>query len=165
MSSLDQPVQTKVAREGLLREYLPLLTVIVALAGVLSTTAVSIISLQNQRELTEFQVTYASKQQAYGSFLEAVNGVIDTTFEDNLEVLRYVNRVQTTYFLMEPYLSEEARSRVYDDILGFLTIVHSTVDKSINEGISQADRETVTNRFLQFRQGFRDVLIPELFNK
>ena len=147
--------------------WLPLLSVLVSLliglSAVASSTIIAILNTREERGLTEFQVTFLDKQQTYTAFMARLSDTFDAAaLGDATAVVDGQKQLEGTYFSLEPYLSEDVRSRVWSDILEFYSITFYLLD---NKSLSDEQRNSVIDSFLQYRRDFRDILIPELFNK
>ena len=139
--------------------WLPVLAgLVIGLAGIGAGTYVSVATIESQREQTEFQVTFLDKKQAYTVTLEAVRDAFDAvSADDPRALLAAQDKLEDAFVRIEPYLKESDRQLLWGDVQAFDLATGNMI-------MTGEDGDLVAAKFDDFRMGFRDRLVPLLFD-
>lgn len=93
--------------------WVPLLSMVVALAGIISGVLIQYMNIQKETQLKKFEVTFLERRESYVSFVkrftETMNSVItNAPFDD---VITNYYTVEEIYYSMYPFFDEERNSK------------------------------------------------------
>lgn len=125
--------QRKWLREGLI----PILSVVIALGTICITSYFQYKNLQAQRELKEYEVSFRPKQENYAQFMRSIilafqastRLTIETEVEKKESALKAINdsvdNAETAYFALEPFLTSDERTEIYQRLKDYRFFVFS----------------------------------------
>ena len=143
--------------------WIPLLSTIVALAGVMSGVWIQNKRLNADVELKQFEVTFLEKQKSYASFMLALSDTFNSAYQQNPIVLRQqIERLETTFFAMEPFLKSTPRTDIWNHIRQFQGLCLSLVE-NLKKG--KDTRKDSLDSYLWYKNWFHNKLFGELFYK
>lgn len=89
---------------------IPMLSLVVALAGVLSAAGVQVYSLAKQTELKQYEVTFIAKQKAYSEFMASMQNFAALTSSAPLDTfIELLHKVQADAYALDPFLDGYGR--------------------------------------------------------
>jgi hypothetical protein len=160
-----------------------LTTLILPAAAILSSLLLGLTSLggsiyiqrtsaNDTRELKQYEVGFKPKQEGYSSFMAAFEDAILATFSgDETKALMQINRMESSYHSLEPFLGEETRKSIFHIFSQFTNFCVEEVKKKppiIGTDATFLDSSryrAVVQRIAEFKKSFQDQLFVALFSK
>lgn len=146
---------------------LPTLSMIIALAAVLSSAYLQSRSINTQIESKEYETTFRIKEDAYISFMKTLEDVYDHAYRLDIPaviqrpaLLQSIDRLGTAYYSLEPFLDKQKQAEVWNQYQEFASMC-----LELHKAPESPDREKYHDRFLAFRLYFRTQLHEALFPK
>ncbi|OGN93377.1 MAG: hypothetical protein A2Z75_08895 [Chloroflexi bacterium RBG_13_50_10] len=147
---------------------IPVLSTIVALAGIASGVFMQQSTNRSQIEMQKYEVTFTNNQKSYAEFMtylqltfkSALEKDKDNNLTHNFEQLTY------NYYFMEPFLNEDSRLTTFDEINNFRDYCFNTkADENINifDGIVTQYEAQNLDIYRDYERKFRDTLCEQLF--
>ncbi|TWA93557.1 hypothetical protein [Bradyrhizobium stylosanthis] len=144
---------------------IPLASLLLAFVSVIGTTWVQWSSIREQRELKRYEVSFKPRQEAYTAFMSSFTNAFlyaDTSDRDRLDGA--IARMESSYYLFEPFLPEEARRSVYEEFNSFIGLCNKLLEAS-RASPSRRDNpsDEFTVKFAKSKTFFRRNLYQALF--
>jgi hypothetical protein len=96
---------------------IPLLSLVVALSGIISAAFIQFASLQSQVSLKQYEVTYLAKQKAYSEVLSSMHSAFYSSVpQSKAEMLRAFDKLTTDVFSIQPFLRPAEQVMLNDDV-------------------------------------------------
>ena len=145
---------------------IPILSTIVALAGIASGVFMQQSATRSEIEMQKYEVTFTNNQKNYAEFMKYLQlAYRSATDKDENKYGQNVEQLMYNYYSMEPFLSEDGRRTLYDDIHSYLIFCTETLNyEDINQ--DGTDTQYALQNFLTYRHHedkFRGTLCQELF--
>ena len=142
---------------------IPTLSLVVALAGVLTSTFVQVATLRSQAELKQYEVTFLAKQKAYANLMASIQAMFFASTEESKETLfRNVDNVQAQAFAVQPFLSNRDQAALWQDTQA---LINTSIDNFKLHQSASKELEASTAQFLSQRDKVREQLSTSLFGK
>lgn len=144
---------------------IPILSLLVAFAGIVSTSAIQIASLRTQNEIKQYEVTFIAKQKAYADLMRSTHKVFYAGFDarSSGELKSSINELETNVYAVQPFLKPKESSILWEETQKLIGLSISGLE-SRRAGINATVDETVDN-FLRLRDRIRGQLSKGLFGK
>lgn len=152
--------------------------IILPSAAILSSLLVAVISVSfqwktsaDQKELKLYEVSFRPKQEVYTTFMSAFSEAVLATFSaDETRALIEINRMESAYNSMEPFLNEEARQKAFHLYKEFSNFCTEQVrqPRIIGADAAAVDHDRfnkAANAVALFKYQFRNLLYSELFGR
>lgn len=139
--------------------WLPLASLFVAAITVISSSMIQYENIQTQKSLKHYEVELRPKQTEYSNFMNGITQAYYSASEKNrLQLIRDLNSIENSYYLIEPFLSEKDRNELwnkYQEYSGFCNNVFDSTQQKANN--------TLIDKFIAYRSYFRKDLYIALF--
>jgi hypothetical protein len=137
--------------------WIPLLSAIIAMLGVMSGISAQYLASRSQLESKHLEVTFQAKQTAYSTllpplhtcFIHASQGEVASGFT-------CVDKLQASYFGLEPFLAPKARTHAWETLQAILALYQDALKSR------SLDKHKI-QQFTELRDRLRDHLQAELF--
>ena len=140
---------------------MPLLSLVIALAAVISSAYIQIRTNNTQAELKKYEVTFRTKQDAYSSFMRYVLTSFESAYKNDVDsLIGNLGRLETSYYTIEPFLDDGKRGALWDQYQQFSYLCHKLREEPIN---SNDKRSQFFDSFLWYKNYFRTQLFDALF--
>jgi len=145
---------------------IPLASLLIAGLSVFGSVAVQWTSLREQRELKRYEVSFKPKQEAYSAFMNAfTKAAFYAQSGDEANALQEVTRMDATYYLFEPFLSEKDRRKTFDEFNKFIALCNQRVKVPKAERLEQNDSyKEFVSKLAESKFYFRSSLYAALFS-
>jgi hypothetical protein len=151
--------EEKVKRWASIR--LPLLSMLIALVALISTAYIQIKNNNTQAELKRYEVTFRTKQDSYSSFMRYVAESFESGYKKDLDsLIRNLDRLETSYYAIEPFLDGFKRGAVWGQYQQFSYLCYRMQEQPLD---SEEKRKQFFDSFLWYKQYFRTQLYDALF--
>ncbi len=141
--------------------WIPLLSTIIALTGVLSGIWIQNNTIGAQAEMNRYQVTFAAKQKGYAEFMSALQISLNNSLESDKETLiGSDDLIVSKYYAIEPFLS---KSTLWDDMQEFISQCYDMYDSRDLRISDNAAWNIKLNSLLDLRNKIDNELREELF--
>jgi ABC-type multidrug transport system fused ATPase/permease subunit len=96
---------------------IPIISLLVAFAGIVSTSVIQIVGLRTQNELKQYEVTFIAKQKAYADLMRSTHKVFNAGFEarSSGEIKSAINDLETSVYAVQPFLSRKESSILWEE--------------------------------------------------
>jgi hypothetical protein len=140
---------------------IPVLSLLVALAGVLATAFVQIKSIDAQASLKQYEVTFIAKQKVYAEILSSMHTLYITSSPENKEeMLRALDKLNAEMFAAQPLLPLAEQQAIYDQVQLFINLCLNRF-QSLKSGAPESEQSVAA--FLAQRDLIRRRLNDGLF--
>ena len=141
---------------------IPLSSALIALAAVISTTIIQVKSLDSQRRLKIYEVSFKPKQDGYSEFMKNLYVAFECTYQGiHPNVVRACDELQIAYYTFKPFLTDSERKATWEKYQQFQEWCLSHV----NEDKSKKDVDSFVNSFIEYKNYFRERLYTALFRR
>ena len=143
--------------------WIPLLSCIVALAGILSAFLTQFYITQTTVELKRYEVTFRVTQETYANFMILLSETFYLAWKpDNFsspELMESTQNLVSTYLSLEPFIAKpNKRNEMWKKFGELMTFYEKVALKKIKGDIAE-------KRFFEYQKHFRERLLKELFGK
>lgn len=143
--------------------WIPLLSTIVALSGVFGGVITTSMSQRTEVRLKEYEVTFLTKQQLYSTFVRHLSDAFTSAYRhEPVEFRKQLDELETTFYGLEPFLREEARQAIWEQLQQFQALCYSTESEKSS---SEEKRKGAIDSYLWYRQWFRQRFMAEIFSR
>jgi hypothetical protein len=157
------------ARDQRLRQrtnfLIPLFSVLIALAAVMSGAYIQIANNNSQAQLKRYEVTFKTKQELYGSLMRKLSDTFFSAHKDDQTIfLRNLDELQGAFYSLEPFLNDDDRQQIDANIQLFSNLCLKTYDHVRNAtppAIGVGDLDS----FLSIKEKIRQILYSALFRR
>lgn len=140
---------------------IPLLSLLVALAGILAATVVQVANIRSQTTLKQYEVTFVAKQKAYADVMASVHGLFFTSIQRSRDdLIRAVDKLQADTFSIQPFLTGSEQTALWEDIQQFIEFC---LENHKQGSTSTEKRDETINSFTEQRDKIRQLLTRNLF--
>jgi hypothetical protein len=140
--------------------WIPLLTTILAIVAIISSTYTQYSSMKNQSDLKKYEVSFNSKRDGYAMFIRQLTESYDSAYKGIHPLLvSNLDRAETALLIMEPFLSEEVRTAIWDQYRQFSAMCYMLSKESYNSD----KRKSYRDKFIFYKHYFHDRLYKSLF--
>ena len=142
---------------------IPLLSVTIALAGVLSGYILNSWTVEAQSTLKIFEVTFPEKQKGYARLMGLLSdSFYSAAWQQQESHYKFLDSLEDNYFELEPYLSACNRERAWAAIQEFTSFCDTIhwADPGTDMEI-----ELASDEFTKHRDNIRALLFPDLFER
>ena len=163
--SLSAALSNALAQPSTKELIVPVLSLLVAFAGIVSTSAIQIVSLRTQNEIKQYEVTFIAKQKAYADLMRSTHKVYFAGLDAKSmgELNSAFNELETNMYAVQPFLRSKESSILWEKTQNLIGLTLSDF-KSRRAGINVDEDKTIAN-FLRLRDGIRDQLTQSFFGK
>lgn len=121
---------------------IPILSLLVALAGILATTVVQVANLRSQASLKQYEVTFIAKQKTYAEVMASVHELFFSSMQQRSrdEFIRAINKLEADTFSIQPFLPSSEQDALWEEIHRLLSSASS------NRSRPRLARSTATKR-------------------
>jgi hypothetical protein len=145
------------------RDVATVLSLIVALAGITGTMYSQWEAGRREIALKEYEVTFIEKQRLYMTFMQQMNTAFYSAMEENRwEYRSNVDRLETVFYGLEPFLGPEESESIKDQLDQFQAFCYRVMDEKMMQGPKQ---DKALDSFVTYRKYFRYKLFLSLFGK
>ena len=138
---------------------------IIGLAAIITSAVLQISNNNTQIELKRYEVTFSAKQQAYASLLYNFEDLyMKSTTNDIINMGSADDRLQLSYFTMEPFLKKDTRPFVWMLYLKFSTWCYNEV-RDTYPTASQEERNKIAAQYADDMETLRIRIYPDLFGE
>jgi CRISPR/Cas system CSM-associated protein Csm2 small subunit len=139
---------------------IPVLSTIVALAGIASGFFMQRSAIQSQIETKRYEITFTSNQRSYAEFMQYLQDMFDdATLKNTNRIVQSLKQLQFNYYLMEPFLKDEnSRDLVTVKISEYYSFCYDVL-----YDIDQRDEDQILIEYLSYKYFFRETLCEQLF--
>ena len=167
VSALDTRLSDFIAKEEKRKHWkdiiIPLLSLIVALAGVLSASLIQYISLRSQISLKQYEVTFISKQKAYAEVMSAMHAAFFSSApQSKAEMLQSFDKLTASAFAVQPFLRAAEQATLNDDVQELISLC-LTRYKALEAG--ENDPNSWSEAFIKQKEKVRQQLAKWLFHE
>jgi hypothetical protein len=139
--------------------WIPLFSVIVALAGVFSGILGQAINAKSQLAAKQLEVTFEAKRTGYAGLLSTIQMCfLHASDKITPATVQCMDKAQVEYFSVEPFLRKDTRNEAWDDMQNIEALC-----LKLAQGASEKERDSIVADFLQRRNRLRNHLQQELF--
>lgn len=140
---------------------IPLLSLLVALAGILAATVVQAVNIRSQTTLKQYEVTFIAKQKAYTDVMASVHGLFFTSIQRSDDAfIGAVDKLQADTFSIQPFLTGSEQAALWEDIQQFVEIC---LENHKRGSTSPEKRNVTIISFTEQRDKIRERLTRNLF--
>ena len=159
-------VENKEQRFRIYKEFcFPLFSTIVAVFALGIGAYMQLAALKQQTVLKQYEVTFLAKQKGYAQLLEAMHRLFfDSTTNLHPNLPRELDEVQSAFFNTEPFLPDNRRRVVWDNVYDFMNFCTDASKKEIHT-LQKADLDALLDKFIGLRDKIRTELDHDLFLK
>jgi len=141
--------------------WIPLLSLLVALAGIGTGTFVQFVSLRTQSTLKQYEVTFLAKQKGYAEVLASLDHLFVTSRDDSHDnLVQTLMKVESTAYAIMPFLPEAKRYQLRDDVLQANEICLNVFKK---RQLPAAAIDSEIDLFITLKSRVEDRLARDLF--
>lgn len=150
---------------------LPIGAILVSLLVALAAQWMQWKTSNDQRALKFYEVNFKPKQENYAAFMLAFNeATVACSSESGQKALVQVNRMESAYFALEPFLDDESRAAVFSKFVQFSTLCEAQARRPALVGTDwkDVDKEAYQKSILEIaslKQFFRENIFKSLFKK
>jgi hypothetical protein len=156
-------LREKGASSKLKEIWIPLLATIITLFGILSGAILSTIDGRRQERLKQLEVTFQRKQELYASFMRHITESFHATrVIDGPGLDRSFRQLEAAYHGMEPFLSDNVRGEVENEVRSFIQYCK---DEYTNNITGKGSIDSQSGGYILRRNKLRDRLYPDLFRR
>lgn len=144
---------------------IPVISLLVAFAGIVSTSAIQIVGLRTQNKIKQYEVTFIAKQKAYADLMRSTHKAFNAGFEarSSGELRSAINELEISVYAVQPFLGSKDSSDLWEKGQELIGLSISGFEKR-SKGINLVEDKTVDN-FLRLRDKIRDQLTKSLFGE
>lgn len=141
---------------------IPLVSLGVAIVSVIGTVSVQWFSIREQAASKRYEVDFRPKQQAYSSFMLAINLIVGAVAAQNgAEYLAQMDQMELAFFSLEPFLSKQRREAIRAQYQDFLDLCNKQLKRPRDQ--SAADKDTFLSKVAAYEVDLKDQLYRGLF--
>ena len=142
---------------------IPLLSLLVALSGIVATVVVQVVSIHSQTELKQYEVTFITKQKAYSNMMASLHALFFArTQPSRNEFIAAIDKLQAETFSVQPFLSKRDQELLWDEVQQFIELCLA----HYKQGSTRAEtRDKVIIAFTEQRDKIRLHLMKQLFTE
>jgi hypothetical protein len=124
-------------------------------------------SMIEQRELKQYEVSFKPKQEAYSSFMGAfTKAEVAAVAHEQANMLDGFNRMESAYFLFEPFLPPEKRGEVLMKFSEFTSLCNQEFQSTLANAIADDSTTKVFYKQLTpYKVYFQNELYNDLFKQ
>ena len=140
---------------------IPILSLMVALAGIFTSMIVQFVSIRSQTDLKQYEVTFIAKQKAYSDFMATAHNLFFSSTEYVKDDIFFnMNKFQAQAFAIQPFLAKKEQDKLWQDVQAIIQI---SIDRFKQHRVGEKDLDQSTNAFLARRDNLRQWLSVSLF--
>ena len=140
----------------------PALSIIVALATVLSGAWMQQESGAREVALKKYELSYRPRQEAYRDFMQASAEAADRAFAgDRAGVAQAAAKLETAFYSVEPFLDPQSRAQLWTQMGEYVAATSRLATGTPVTRAAPAGRDEVSRRRLDLRNTLQSVLLPE----
>lgn len=140
---------------------IPLLSMFVALAAVVSSALLQSRSINTQVDLKKYETTLRPKQDNYTAFMKSLAAAFGSAVhKDKNSLVTNLEKIESAYFSIEPFLEARKRDEVWDKYQEYSDFCLSVLKQQTDSDV-ELDKNIKT--FVEYRQYFRTELYKVLF--
>jgi hypothetical protein len=147
--------------------WIPFLSTLVALAGVLSGSLASYRESVSRLEVARFDHTFALKYEGYVKFMQAIGSARRAADDRDLAALNEAfHEINDTLFSLEPFLGE-ARKQAHPDVRALREHLHKVYYEQFGAAGKTDASQPVSTEQLQFehaRDAMNELIYTALFD-
>ena len=146
------------------REYwVPLLSSIVAISGLLSGILTTYITTQTAVELKKYEVTFRVTQETYAKFMMLLSDTFYLAWKpessDDPALQESNHNLMSTYLSLEPFITKtDRRKEIWNKFNDLMLFYEKVASNDIK-------RERAEKIFLEYQKYFRERFLNELFGE
>ena len=142
---------------------IPILSLLVALAGILTTAAVQVANLRSQARLKQYEVTFIAKQKAYAEVMASLHQLFFSSMQQHSrdEFIRAIDKLQADTFSIQPFLPTSEQDALWEEIQQFVELFFQQQKQA---PISEEQRDEAVKSFTEQRDSIRQRLTRNLFS-
>jgi hypothetical protein len=150
---------------------LPMGAILVSLLVALSAQGLQWKTSNDQRALKFYEVNFKPKQENYAAFMSAFNeATVACSSGSSQNALIQVNRMESAYFALEPFLDEENRKAIFSKHVQFSTLCEAQARKPAVAGrdwkdVDKEASEKLVLEITSLKQFFRENILKSLFGR
>lgn len=143
---------------------IPILSLFVALAGIVSTSAIQIVSLRAQSEIKQYEVTFLAKQKAYAAFMRSSHDIFNVAIDggSSTDLKEAIGSLELNAYAIQPFLGANESSLLWDESQRLIEL--SLESFRSRQAKDHADVARSIDKFLDLRDRLRSHLKKELFD-
>jgi hypothetical protein len=139
-------------------------SLIVAGLAILTNGGLQWLSMREQRELKQYEVSFKPKQEGYSTFMSALTkGVLAVDLHERADAVAEFNRMESAYFLFEPFLPTEKRSEVFTQFGDLSLLVQGLRSVPPNATLTDETFKELTKKMTAYKVYFQNELYNDLF--
>jgi hypothetical protein len=146
---------------------IPVLSTIIALAGIASGIYTQRSTTQAQIEMKKYEVTFENNQKNYAEFMTHAHLMWLTALgKDREQYGQNVQQLMYIFYSMEPFLNEDSRLTTFneiDDFRGFCVDILDDPNINMNDPVDTPHEIQIVQTYGDHERKFRDILCKELF--
>jgi len=131
--------------------------------GVLSGYVLNNWTERSQAVLKIFEVTFPEKQKSYVKLMRLLSdSFYSAAWRQKEDHYKFIDDLETTYFGLEPFLSEINRKTTWEAIQSFIEFCNKIRGK---DPTTDMEIEVASQQFTKHRDEIRALLFTELFER
>lgn len=143
--------------------WLPIVSLIVALSSVLSSVYMQHRTQESQIELKKYEISFSPKQLNYSAFISNLFYAFESAEQMNpITLPSNIDRIEISYYNIEPFLSKELRSNIWNQFQEFSRMCYSYENISFDKRTDSINSKYLDS-FLWYKNYFKENLYPALF--
>jgi hypothetical protein len=141
---------------------IPILSLLVALAGIIATTVVQVVNLHAQARLKQYEVTFIAKQKTYAEVLASLHELFfsSTPQYPREAFIRAIDKLQFHTFSIQPFLPISEQDTLWEEIQQFIQLCYQQRQQTP----TGEARDEAVKLFTQQRDNIRQRLNRNLFS-
>jgi hypothetical protein len=147
---------------------LPTGAILVSLAVALAAQGLQWKTINDQRNLKFYEVSFKPKQENYTAFMSLFNeAILACASADEQKARVQINRMESAYFALDPFFDDENRKSIFSKFVEFSRFCETQARKPTLAGSNgkNVDREQYEKTIDSFKQFFRENIYKSLFGK
>ena len=142
--------------------WIPVLSMLIALTALLSTAYLQNKSISSQGDLKKYEISFKPKEDGYGLFMRSVIESYENAYKNNTDALLVsLDRTESAYYSLEPFLTEEERGNVWNQFQQFSFLCYQLREEPLNS----PKRDKYHDSYLWYKNWFRTHLYQSLFGQ
>jgi uncharacterized membrane-anchored protein YhcB (DUF1043 family) len=146
---------------------IPVLSTLVALAGIASGFLMQRSTMQSQIEMKKYEITYTSNQKSYADFMQNFENAFTYAFQclgtgkNGPQITASLDQMQYSYRMMEPFLNKSTKELMPDKIVKYSIFCYMLC---LNTEITETKSVQIATDKISYENFFRDTLCQQLFD-
>jgi hypothetical protein len=141
--------------------WVPILSMFVALAAVISSAVLQSKSINTQVDLKKYETTLRPKQDSYTAFMKALAATFGSAVhKEKASMIANLDKIESAYFTVEPFLEAREREEIWDKYQEYSEFCFSILKRQAD---SDQEHDKDVNTFVEYRKYFKTELYKALF--